>query len=61
MPEFNPSRIGIVGYGEVGRIFGAGLRDQSPQPSVGAWDRKLTDPSQQADGRHGRRVRISFG
>jgi len=48
MPEFNPSRIGIVGYGEVGRIFGAGLRDQSPQPSVGAWDRKLTDPSQQA-------------
>ena len=29
MPEFNPSRIGIVGYGEVGRIFGAGLRDQS--------------------------------
>ena len=38
--------IGLIGYGEVGRIFGAGLRAQSEQTAMGAWDRKLIDPGQ---------------
>jgi 3-hydroxyisobutyrate dehydrogenase-like beta-hydroxyacid dehydrogenase len=32
-------RIGIAGYGEVGKIFGAGLKPQVAQ--VGAWDLKF--------------------
>ena len=35
-------RIGLIGFGEVGRIMGAGLRSQSE--AVHAWDRLLTDP-----------------
>jgi 3-hydroxyisobutyrate dehydrogenase-like beta-hydroxyacid dehydrogenase len=36
--------IGLIGYGEVGRIFSAGLRDRAPW--VGAWDLKFADPAQ---------------
>ena len=36
-------RIGLVGYGEVGRIFGAGLQPQVAQ--VAAWDLKFADPA----------------
>src|SRR5437868_998603 len=32
-------RIGIVGYGEVGKIFAAGLKGRAD--SVGAWDLKF--------------------
>ena len=34
-------KIGLIGYGEVGRIFGAGLRSQAAE--VGAWDVKFDD------------------
>ena len=40
-------RVGLIGYGEVGRIFTAGLR-----PAVawtGAWDLKFADPALQTD------------
>ncbi|HRO60224.1 MAG TPA: DUF1932 domain-containing protein [Burkholderiaceae bacterium] len=41
-------RIGIVGYGEVGKIFGAGLRDRQGVTAVGSWDLKFANPEQQA-------------
>ena len=34
-------RLGLIGYGEVGRIFGAGL--QAQVDGVGTWDLKLAD------------------
>lgn len=46
-------RIGVIGYGEVGKIFCAGLRPQVQ--AVGAWDLTFVDPlsgaSHQADAR----------
>lgn len=36
----NELHIGLIGYGEVGRIFSAGLR------AVAAWDLKFADPAQ---------------
>jgi 3-hydroxyisobutyrate dehydrogenase-like beta-hydroxyacid dehydrogenase len=40
--------IGLVGYGEVGKIFGAGLKDRSGVAAVSAWDLKFADPALQA-------------
>ena len=40
-------RLGIVGYGEVGRIFAAGLR-AAGVGDVAAWDLKFADAAQQA-------------
>lgn len=37
-------RIGLIGYGEVGRIFSAGL--QPGAAWIGAWDQKFSDPVQ---------------
>jgi len=34
----HPAHIGLIGYGEVGKIFAAGLRAQSDVASVAAWD-----------------------
>lgn len=39
-------RIGIVGYGEVGKTFAAGLQPQVAQ--VAAWDLKFVDEAQKA-------------
>ena len=33
--------IGLVGYGEVGKIFGAGLKNSAAGASVSAWDLKF--------------------
>jgi len=38
------AHIGLVGYGEVGKIFSAGLRGQGGVDSVAAWDLKFADP-----------------
>jgi 3-hydroxyisobutyrate dehydrogenase-like beta-hydroxyacid dehydrogenase len=35
--------IGLVGFGEVGRIFGAGLKDKPGIEVVAAWDLKFSD------------------
>jgi 3-hydroxyisobutyrate dehydrogenase-like beta-hydroxyacid dehydrogenase len=35
--------IGLVGYGEVGKIFGSGLKAQRGVDSVRAWDLKFAD------------------
>jgi len=37
------AHIGLAGYGEVGRIFGAGLRAQPGVQSIRAWDLKFAD------------------
>ena len=34
-------RIGLIGYGEVGKVFGAGLAGQSGVAAIGAWDLKF--------------------
>ena len=41
-------RLGIVGYGEVGRIFAAGLRARGVDDLV-VWDLKFVHPAQQAE------------
>ncbi len=43
----NDLRIGLIGYGEVGRIFTSGLKSSSSW--VGAWDLKFADPARQAE------------
>lgn len=39
--------IGLIGYGEVGRIFGAALRPRAE--GVGAWDLAFGDPTRRDD------------
>ena len=39
--------IGLIGYGEVGKTFAAGLRSKIGAQSVAAWDLKLADPARQ--------------
>ncbi len=38
----NLSKIGIIGYGEVGKIFASGLKAKSGVTSMAAWDVKFT-------------------
>ena len=38
-------RIGLVGHGEVGRIFAKGLREQPGVTQVSAWDLKFAAPA----------------
>ena len=44
----NLQRIGLVGYGEVGKIFSAGLKGKPGVVAVSAWDLKFTNPSRKA-------------
>ena len=44
----NFERIGLIGYGEVGKIFSAGLAGQPGVTAVGAWDLKFVQPAMQA-------------
>jgi len=37
--------LGIIGYGEVGGIFGRGLLDQSGIDAIWVWDLKFADPA----------------
>ena len=41
-------RIGLIGYGEVGKIFSAGLKAMPGVAAVHVWDLKLADPATQA-------------
>ena len=41
-------RIGLIGYGEVGKIFSVGLLKQSGVTAVSAWDLKFANPATQA-------------
>lgn len=41
-------RIGLIGYGEVGKIFCAGLKAKPGVTSMSAWDAKLENPATQA-------------
>lgn len=40
--------IGLIGYGEVGKIFSAGLKASRGVQSVRAWDLKFTQPAARA-------------
>lgn len=40
-------RIGLIGYGEVGKIFSAGLLDKPGVAAMSVWDLKLTNPATQ--------------
>ena len=40
--------IGLIGYGEVGKVFALGLKNQPGVRTVGAWDLKFIDPARQA-------------
>jgi 3-hydroxyisobutyrate dehydrogenase-like beta-hydroxyacid dehydrogenase len=40
-------QIGVIGYGEVGKIFAAGLKTKPGVESVSAWDLKFADAAQQ--------------
>ena len=44
----NRQPIGLVGYGEVGKIFSAGLRGKPGVIAVSAWDLKFADPAAKA-------------
>ena len=44
----NASRIGLVGYGEVGKIFSTGLKGKPGVTSVAAWDLKFGNPALRA-------------
>ena len=44
----NIQTIGLIGYGEVGKIFAAGLKGQPGVQSVSAWDLKFAEPGTQA-------------
>ena len=37
--------IGLIGYGEVGKIFSAGLKEKSGVTGVSVWDLKFADPA----------------
>ncbi|ABM37473.1 NAD(P)-dependent oxidoreductase [Polaromonas naphthalenivorans] len=44
----NINNIGLVGYGEVGKIFSAGLKEQPGIAAMSVWDLKLAGPATQA-------------
>ncbi len=41
-------RIGLIGYGEVGKIFSASLKDKPGVAAMAVWDVKLANPATQA-------------
>ncbi len=42
------TNIGLIGYGEVGKIFCAGLREKPGVAAIAAWDLKLANAATQA-------------
>ena len=52
--------IGLIGYGEVGKIFAAGLKTRPGVQAVSAWDLKFSDPAQQAQSQNHART-AGFG
>ena len=45
----NLNHVGVIGHGEVGKTFSAGLKAKPGVVSVGAWDLKFVNPASQAD------------
>ena len=45
-------RIGVVGYGEVGKTFSAGLKDKSGVTQCSAWDLKFTQAQRNREMAH---------
>ena len=44
----NLNELGFIGYGEVGKIFSASLKDRAGVVSVSAWDLKFAAPTTRA-------------
>jgi 3-hydroxyisobutyrate dehydrogenase-like beta-hydroxyacid dehydrogenase len=54
----NPQRIGLVGYGEVGKIFSSGLKPRVQ--AMGAWDLKFaSQPARDAERAHAAQAGIT--
>ena len=51
--------IGLIGYGEVGKIFAGGLKDKDGVDSVRAWDRKFVGDTAAAELAHAKVAGIS--
>ena len=51
--------IGLIGYGEVGKIFSAGLKNADGIESVHAWDRKFVGDTANAELVHARAAGIT--
>ncbi len=45
----NLNHVGVIGHGEVGKTFSAGLKAKPGVSSVGAWDVKFVNEATQAD------------
>jgi 3-hydroxyisobutyrate dehydrogenase-like beta-hydroxyacid dehydrogenase len=45
----NLDHVGVIGHGEVGKTFSAGLKTKAGVTSVGAWDVKFVNAASQAD------------
>jgi 3-hydroxyisobutyrate dehydrogenase-like beta-hydroxyacid dehydrogenase len=53
------TNIGVVGYGEVGKIFAQGLQGKPGVASISAWDLKFADPALSEEERgHARRAGV---
>ena len=53
------THVGLIGYGEVGKVFCAGLKSKSGIESVSAWDLKFADAvAHQADQNHARQAGV---
>jgi len=52
-------QIGLIGYGEVGKVFSAGLKAKEGVRSMGAWDLKFAEvPSEAAHAQHAERAGV---
>ena len=51
--------IGLIGYGEVGKVFSAGLLGQSGVRSMGAWDLKFAVPAAEAKLAHAAKAGVT--
>lgn len=49
----NIRHVGVIGYGEVGKTFSAGLRSGTGVESMGAWDLKFAPGAAQRDAERG--------
>jgi 3-hydroxyisobutyrate dehydrogenase-like beta-hydroxyacid dehydrogenase len=56
----NQYTIGLIGYGEVGKIFGAGLKPKDGVAAIAAWDLKFAQAgSREAQTAHARQAGIA--
>ena len=58
-PASAPLRLGLIGFGEVGKIFAEALVQQSDVAALAVWDRKLAAPeTAEAERAHAQRLGV---